>query len=296
MMNELPTESSGPFVSDGYELIDFGNGRRLERFGAYVLDRPSPAADGLPLFPERWRTADAVFQRTKGNLGKWLDRREIPPRWTIPWGRIVFELKRNDSGHVGVFPEQADNWGWLYQRIQGQETSPVLNLFAYTGGSTFAAALAGAEVVHVDAAQNVVAWARRNAELSGLANAPIHWVAEEAGKFVRREIRRGREYGGIILDPPSYGHGPRGEVFQFTKDIVPLLEGCFTLLRPDGFFLMTCHTAGYGTQNLTRLLHSLRPDLWQRGSILIRMMVIPSSSGRGLPSGMVVRWDSRGEE
>ncbi|HOA50854.1 MAG: class I SAM-dependent methyltransferase [Thermogutta sp.] len=283
-----------PFVTDDYELIDFGDSRRLERFGSVILDRPSPAAEGPPLYPDRWSQAHARFERTRGNRGRWVDRCHVPERWTIRWGPLVLELKRNESGHVGLFPEQVVNWSWLYHHItQSEKVGPVLNLFAYTGGSTLAAALAGAEVVHVDAARNVVAWAKRNAVLSGLENLPIHWIVEDARKFLRREVRRERRYWGIILDPPTYGHGPRGESFQLEKDIVGLLEAVFALLDWDrGFLLMTCHTPGYGTQKLTRLFHDLRPDLWQRGQITVRMMTIPSSSGRPLPSGMVVRWQS----
>lgn len=296
---ELPEKPLlDPFVTDDYELIDFGHGRRLERFGAVILDRPSPAADDAVLLPEAWSRADARFERTRGNFGRWVDVRKIPERWTIRWGPLVFELKRNESGHVGLFPEQVTNWSWLYHHIVGRERpGPVLNLFAYTGGSTLAAALAGAEVFHVDAARNVVAWAKRNAELSGLDQAAIHWIVEDARKFVRREIRRDRQYWGIILDPPSYGHGPRGEAFQLEKHIVGLLEAVFTLLDwENGFLLLTCHTPGYGTQKLTRLFHDLRPELWQRGRMTVRMMTISSTNGRILPSGMLVRWESEGDQ
>jgi len=283
-----------PFFTEDYELLDFGNGRRLERFGDIILDRPSPAAEGIPCFPELWAKADSRFRRTQGNFGQWLDVRAIPERWTIRWGPLSFELKRNQSGHVGLFPEQVVNWSWLYHHIKHHgPLGPILNLFAYTGGSTLAAALAGAEVFHVDAAQNVVGWARRNAEVSGLAQAPIHWIVEDARKFLRREIRREKQYWGIILDPPSYGHGPRGESFQLERHIVGLLEAAFSLLDWErGFFLMTCHTPGYGTQKLTRLFHDLRPELWQRGQMTVRMMTIPSRNGQVLPSGMLVRWDA----
>lgn len=281
-----------PFFTDDYELLDFGNGRRLERFGPVVLDRPSPAAENVPFSPELWAKADSRFQRTHGNFGEWLDVRDVPQRWTVRWGPLTFELKRNQSGHVGLFPEQVVNWSWLYHHIkQRGALGPVLNLFAYTGGSTLAAALAGGDVFHVDAAQNVVAWARRNAELSGLGQSPVHWIVEDARKFLRREMRREKLYWGIILDPPSYGHGPRGESFQLERHIVGLLEAAFALLDWErGFFLMTCHTPGYGTQKLTRLFHDLRPDLWQRGRMTVRMMTIPSTTGWVLPSGMLVRW------
>lgn len=285
---------ASPFRSEDYELLDFGGGRRLERFGYWILDRPSPAAESPMLKPELWSLAHSRFERLRGNSGRWVDRCEMPARWTLTWGPLVLELKRNESGHVGVFPEQAANWNWLYQRLKRfPPGGPILNLFAYTGGSTLVAALAGSEVFHVDAAKNVVAWAKRNAALSGLANASIHWIAEDARKFVRRELRRGRSYGGVILDPPSYGHGPRGESFKFQKDIEPLLSMCLDLLNTEhGFLLFTCHTPGYGTQQVTRLFHRLRPELWQHGALICRMMYIPSRQGNALASGMVLRWDA----
>ncbi|MBC7353329.1 MAG: class I SAM-dependent methyltransferase [Thermogutta sp.] len=287
---------AAPFQSQDYELLDFGGGRRLERFGAWILDRPSPAAEGPVARPQLWRMAHSRFERARGNVGKWVDQHDVPQRWTIQWGPLIFELKRNESGHVGLFPEQAANWNWLYRRLRANPPArPILNLFAYTGGATLAAALAGAEVVHVDAARNVVGWARRNAEHSGLESRPIHWIVEDARKFVRRELRRGKSYEGIILDPPSYGHGPRGEAFQFHKDIEPLVRMCFELMDPErGFFLFTCHTPGYGTQQVTRLIHGIRPEIWQYGAVKIRMMVIPGANGRLLPSGMMVRWDALG--
>lgn len=290
---ELEQWGSPPFQTTEYELLDFGEGRRLERFGGWILDRPCPAAQGQIAHPDLWPQAHARFERGQGNRGRWVDRCPLPSRWTLSWGKLVFELKRNESGHVGLFPEQVANWSWLYHRLTRlSATGPVLNLFAYTGGATMAGALAGAEIVHVDAAKNVVAWARRNAELSGLDKCPIHWIVEDAQKFLRREVRRGKQYGGLILDPPTYGHGPRGEVFQFERDIEPLLRLALDLLDAEkGFLLFTCHTPGYGTQLLTRLFHRIRPELWQKGELICRMMHIPASDGRFLPSGMLVRWD-----
>ena len=227
-------------TSEGYELLDFGDGRRLERFGPLTLDRPCPAAETFARqCPAAWQAADARFERSDENEGQWTCRRELPPRWEIALGRLVLELKRTEFGHLGVFPEQVENWRWLAEQLAdcpnlgGEKPSRlrVLNLFAYTGGSTLAAAAAGAEVVHVDAARNIVAWARRNAELSGLANAPIHWIADDALKFVTRELRRGRRYDAVILDPPSYGHGPHGEVWRLAQHLPQLLELCGQLAR-----------------------------------------------------------------
>ena len=171
--------------------------------------------------------ADARFDGRSEESGHWTCRRELPERWTITCGPWQFELKRTDFGHVGLFPEQVENWVWIGERVRAAgRPLRVMNLFAYTGGSTLAAAAAAAETVHVDAAKNTVAWARRNAELSGLSAAPIRWIAEDALKFVKRELRRGNRYDAVILDPPSYGHGPRGEVWRLSKHLPRLLSLC----------------------------------------------------------------------
>ena len=207
------------FSPDQYELLDLGSGRKLERFGDFVLDRPSPAAEGYrPSDPRLWVTAAARYQRTTGERGRWTKRDELPDAWTITYHDTKLTIKLTPFGHVGLFAEQQENWRWIDEQCRQFKQPPrVLNLFAYTGGSTLAAAHAGAEVVHIDAAKNVVHWARQNAELSGLVNAPIRWIAEDASKFVEREVRRGNRYQGIILDPPSYGHGPKGERWKIVN-------------------------------------------------------------------------------
>jgi 23S rRNA (cytosine1962-C5)-methyltransferase len=325
---------------DRYALLDFGDGRRLERFGRLVLDRPCPAAEGLQRADaDTWSQADARFEQserlaadgTSAQRGRWILRRELPERWTVSHGPLRFELKRTDFGHVGLFPEQAENWEWIVRvssplplgegqgeggvgngqqgsgfrgQNMGKSQSPhplplsqrergdtlrILNLFAYTGGASLAAAAAGAEVVHVDAARNVVAWARRNAELSGLANAPIRWIVEDAVKFVKRELKRGNHYDAVILDPPSYGHGPRGEVWRLGKHLPRLLSLCgqLTAGRPQ-FMLLTCHTPGYDPAALREMLLE---SLGGGGAALARQLTLRSAAGRELPSGTVVRWE-----
>ncbi|HEY2759098.1 MAG TPA: class I SAM-dependent methyltransferase, partial [Pirellulales bacterium] len=261
------------FISQQYELLDFGDGRKLERFGDRILDRPSPAADTEQRQQKQtvWSTASAVFERSSGSKefaapnsirGQWRTRHNLPA-WTISPilsnDKIQFELKLTDFGHVGIFPEQALHWDWIAQQIRASsgahgdsiENDPperfrVLNLFAYTGGSTLAAAAAGAAVTHVDAAKNIVAWARRNAELSALSAAPIRWIAEDAMKFVRREIKRGQQYDAIILDPPTYGHGAGGEVWKLDSHLPELLAMCKELIGPSpNFVILTCHSAPY---------------------------------------------------
>lgn len=280
------------FEPDDYELLDFGNGRKLERFGGIILDRPAPVAEGkTPARPDEWPRADAVFHRQSDNAGRWQWR--SPPResWTLAHDGMTFLLKPTDFGHVGLFPEQAENWEWMAGKTS-RSTRPlkVLNLFAYTGGATLAAAAAGAEVVHVDAARNIVAWARRNARLSGLEEAPIRWIVEDAAKFVDREVRRGNRYDAVLLDPPSYGHGPKGQTWKLTSDLPGLLEGCAELVgqRP-AFFLLTCHTPGYGPAELDAILSDLLFGRCQQG-VVSKKLLLTAGDGRRLPSGAVARW------
>jgi 23S rRNA (cytosine1962-C5)-methyltransferase len=285
------------FTPDQYQLLDFGDGRRLERFGQITLDRPCPAAEGVAQSdPVAWRQADARFDRSDGDEGRWTCRRKLPEQWEVRHGTMRLELKCTDFGHLGVFPEQADNWLWIAEQIRrfAPQTAPlrVLNLFAYTGGSTLATAAAGAEVVHVDAARNTVAWARRNAARSGLAEAPIRWIAEDAMKFVQRELRRGNSYDAVVLDPPSYGHGAHGEVWRLAEHLPPLLRLCgqLTALRRR-FLLLTCHTPGFEPPQLRRMLADSLEDS-DRGTIDARPLFLRTAAGRELPSGAVVRWEA----
>lgn len=275
------------FCPEQYELLDFGDGRKLERWGAHVLDRPSPPAEGVsPRQPAAWNTADTRYQRTSGDRGVWLPR--LPPAWTVRHDELVFELKGNDFGHVGLFPEQAENWDWLGRQVRAA-AAPVrlLNLFAYTGGATLAAAAAGAEVTHVDAARSVVQWARRNAELSGLQEAPIRWITEDAAKFVRREVRRGRRYEAIVLDPPSYGHGPHGEPWLLREHLPALLAGCAELLASAPCcLLLSCHSPGLTPQDLRIALR----EHWPRREVAGFSLALTTRDGRTLPSGVGARW------
>jgi 23S rRNA (cytosine1962-C5)-methyltransferase len=286
------------FTPEMYQLLDFGDGRRLERFGTLCLDRPCPGAESVvPAAPNRWAEADARFVRTDAQEGHWVEQHALPERWTIRHGAVTFELKRTEFGHLGVFPEQAACWDWIAEQVaqlrQGDEPFRMLNLFAYTGGSTLAAAAAGAEVTHVDSARNVVAWARRNAELSGLAESPVRWIAEDAVKYVERERKRGRQYDAVILDPPSYGHGPKGEVWRLDKDLPKLLVMCGELMatRPR-FLLLTCHTPEFGPERLAKMLEeTLRYG--DAGAFAASQLALPAATGRTLPSGVLVRWAAK---
>jgi 23S rRNA (cytosine1962-C5)-methyltransferase len=309
------------FSAKDYQLLDFGNGRRLERFGEITLDRLCPVAERMiQATPLIWPKAAARFESIDEQEGQWISRRELPDRWDIAHGTLRFELKCTPFGHIGLFPEQAENWDWIGARVQGsgfrvQESIPlanpqstekgeggsgktkngklkILNLFAYTGGSTLAAAAAGAEVMHVDAAQNIVDWARRNAELSGLTGAPIHWITEDAVKFTKRELTRGNRYDAVIVDPPSYGHGRRGEVWRLSKDLPQLLDMLSQLTAGNcRFILFTCHTPGYDSNRLADMLKEHFPDI-KNGKIEAKTLTIRSAAGQELPSGVVVRWSA----
>jgi 23S rRNA (cytosine1962-C5)-methyltransferase len=261
--------------------------------------------------PDLWATAHARFWRVRADAGNWHLGAEVPERWTVAAGALKFELKLSPTGQVGLFPEQAANWKWLGEQVraavdrgpQKRGQSPeekgtvpfsapfsVLNLFAYTGGSTLAAAAAGAEVVNVDAAGNVVDWARRNAELSGLAGRPVRWITEDALKFAKRELRRGNRYDAVILDPPSYGHGRRGEVWRLSKHLSRLLGICAELTAGRRrFVLLTCHTPDYGPERLKDMMAEAFGDT-DPGALSAGSLAISTPDGREMPSGVFVRW------
>lgn len=284
------------FVSDQYQLLDFGAGRKLERFGACVTDRPSPAAASAERRGgDAWARADARYERVQGARGRWSFERDVAAAWPIQFGPMTLELKFTDSGQVGLFPEQAGNWEWIADQVRAAgRPLRVLNLFAYTGGSTLAAAIAGAHVTHVDSATNVVAWARRNAAASHLENAPIRWIVDDAVKFARRELKRGRRYDAVMLDPPSYGHGPRGEAWTLGERLGELLEVCWALtVGTRAFLLLTCHSGALGSGNVLReAAISHAPDLAREGKLEAGDMALTSSAGARLHAGASVRWSA----
>ena len=282
------------FRTDQYQLLDFGDGRKLERFGTLVLDRPSPAAQGIAKSrPDRWPEADARFEKGEADQGTWRPAEAVADPWLIEHGTSHFHLKASPFGHVGVFPEQAANWDWIARQVAAAgRPLKVLNLFAYTGGSTLAAAHAGAEVVHVDAARNMIARAQENAAASGLADAPIRWIVEDALRFATREAKRGNRYDAVILDPPSYGHGPKGQVWRLTRDLIPLLEVCWQLTASRlAFVLLTCHSPGYGPSELRELL---APFLRTESPATIRSgpLTLIDEGSRRLNCGVFARWSA----
>ena len=229
-----------------YELLDSGAGRKLERFGKVVLSRPCSQAVWHPQLPSSvWRQADATFDREDGN--RWHNRSALPAQWMIEVDGILFQLSGTDFGHLGIFPEQRAQWRWIRSACAASRTpTRVLNLFAYSGGSTLAAALGGAEVCHLDASRGMVQWARENAARNGLAEHPIRWIVDDAHKFLCREERRGRHYDAIILDPPTFGRGQNNEMYKIEKDLPETLRLCRNLLSEHPLFvLLSAHTPGY---------------------------------------------------
>ena len=240
-------------MKDDYELIDSGDGRKFERFGAYTLVRPCSQAMWRPRDVAAWRAASATFDREAGN--RWHGRSALPKEWNIDTAGIRFKLSGTDFGHLGIFPEQREQWKWIREMVKGEcgkvkgdgegGRVSVLNLFAYSGGSTIAAAQGGAEVCHLDAAKGMVQWARENAALNGLQDRPIRWIADDAHKFLRREVRRGRRYDAVILDPPTFGRGANGELYKIERDLQETLGLVKEVLSAKPLFvLFSSHTPG----------------------------------------------------
>ncbi|MCE1253055.1 MAG: class I SAM-dependent methyltransferase [Anaerolineae bacterium] len=263
-MNETPELTLLPPLNwKDYDLLDTGNGLKLERYGPYRLIRPEPEAIWRPALAEKeWESAQAVFKPSaEENGGHWEYRQKLPERWMMNYGDLKFWTQTTASRHVGVFPEQGGEWDWMANQIRtAGRPLQVLNLFGYTGLATLAAAQAGASVTHVDASRKVVNWASENLALSGLKDKPVRWIVDDALKFVQREGRRGSGYDGIILDPPKFGRGPKGEVWEFYKLIPNLLQACYGALGPDPkFVIMTAYavkasavTLYYGLKDLMK--------------------------------------------
>ena len=274
-----------------YRLLDCGGGERLERWGKYTLARPDPQAIWPRTEPELWKRADAVYHRSSTGGGRW-EIRSLPESWTIGWREQTFNIKPMSFKHTGVFPEQAANWDFIAQQVRaaGRPVS-VLNLFAYTGGATLAAAAAGASVCHVDAARGMVAWARENAKSSGLSDAPVRYIVDDCKKFVQREIKRGRRYDAVIMDPPSYGRGPTGEVWKFENDIAPFLELCAGVLSPEPLFvIISSYTAGISPSVASYLLGTILLPRFGGKVEASELGLLCQSTGLALPCGHTARW------
>ncbi len=244
-----------------YALLDAGDDRRLESFGGVVVDRPAPTALEPARDPEAWASASARFDDSGLSAPSgWVTTPPPPDPWLVGVDGLTLELRATDNGQVGLFPEHGRLWPWLLDRIADRPRCAVLHLFAYTGATTLALARAGASVAHVDASRSAVAWARANADRSALADLPIRWLVDDAAAFVAREARRGRRYDGIVLDPPSYGHGPRGQGWRLGDDLGHLLDGCAAIAGPGAFVLLTTHTQGEDADRLADRLAAAFPE------------------------------------
>ncbi len=283
----------------GYELIDFGDGRKLERFGPFLLDRPAlGATDAAPVNPAAWNRASARYERDAAGAGHWQPAGVLPASWEAAAAGLVLELRPTPSGGVGLFPEQLDSAAWLEAACAGwsggggrEGAAPaVLNLFAHTGLLTLAAARAGAHVTHVDASRPAVAWARRNAALSGLGDRPIRWLVDDAPGFARRELRRGRRYDMVVLDPPTYGHGPGGGQWRLDAGLADLLVtvAALTAGRP-AFLQLTAHAAGLRPADLLEPLGAAFGVEATRAASVAPLQ-LGTANGRTLPAGLAVRW------
>lgn len=269
-----------------YKLIDSGNQQKLEQFGDVLLIRPCAQALWSPALSKSvWQKADASFTREGGN--QWQIHKKIPESWTVTIGDIHFKISPTDFGHLGVFPEHSLFWPAMVSSIKSKKDPHILNLFAYSGGATLAALKAGARVCHLDASKGMVTWARENAALNHLREAPVRWIVDDVMKFLIREKKRENYYDGIILDPPSFGRGNQGEVFKIERDIIPLLKACKEILTTMPLFVIfSTHTPGMTPLVMQHLMEEIMP----KGIIETGEMMIPNEK-RPLPCGSYVRWN-----
>ena len=276
-----------------FEILDCGSGEKVERWGKQILVRPDPQAI-WPKTPgvKAWKTADAHYNRSSSGGGKW-QIRHLPERWQIGYGELTFNIKPMNFKHTGLFPEQAANWDFSAAKIrQAGRPIRVLNLFAYTGGATLAAAAAGASVCHVDASKGMVGWARENAAASGLEKAPIRWIVDDCQKFIQREIRRGRQYDAIIMDPPSYGRGPSGEIWKIEDNAADFVQLATQVLSDDPLFvIINSYSTGLAPSVMGYILAQAMQARGFHGACESQELGLPASaSGLALPCGNTTRW------
>ncbi len=287
------TAPLSPGEPNAYALLDSGNGQKLECFGEVVLARPCAQAIWEPRHPDRWRAATATFDRAEGL--NWHGRDRVPASWVVPINGLRMKLSATDFGHLGVFPETRSLWDWITATLRRAATPDrtlnVLNLFAYSGGATLAAARAGCAVCHLDASRGMVDWARENAALNGLEQAPIRWIVDDVQKFLAREIRRERKYDAIILDPPSFGRGKNGELYKIERDLLDTLQACQAVLsRTPVFVLLTSHTPGFSPIVLRNLLAQRLGD----GRVECGEMLLTGATDvLELPNGNWTHWQPK---
>lgn len=279
--------------SETYSLLDFGNGERLEQWGPYRLRRPDPTSMGAAqLHPELWKETDADYRGEKGK-GEWVRKNPIPEHWNVSFGDLSLLARLTSYKHTGVFPEQRENWDWSRAEARKAKRSiTVLNLFAYTGGASIALAKDGHFVTHTDAARPSIGWAKENALLNQIAPDRIRWMLEDAATFATKEVKRGKRYDGIILDPPAYGHGPTGKTWRVERDLAPLLEQCALLLSDSPAFIVLNGYAQNDTPEsfrtlLAGVLHSKAPE--KVFEIESKELMLKANDGRELETGIVAR-------
>ena len=277
-----------------YKIIDMANGQKLEKWGKITLSRPDPQIIwNEKSFPNLWKEADAIYERSKTGGGSWKYNKKLPESWQIKYKNLTFNLKPMGFKHTGLFPEQAVNWDWMINKIKSENREiKVLNLFAYTGGATVACLSAGASVCHVDSSKGMVLWAKENVNSSGLADKKVRFIIDDVNKFVQREIRRGNFYDAIIMDPPSYGRGAKGEVWQFEDNIYDLVDLCTKVLSKNPlFFLINSYTTGISSTVLGNILN-LTVMKKYGGKIESGEIGLPMEKSKLiLPCGIYSRWE-----
>jgi len=275
-----------------FEVIDCSEGEKLERWKDYYLVRPDPQTIWkTECTHPKWNRPDAVYRRSKSGGGEW-QKNKLPERWTIDYKDLTFNVKPMNFKHTGIFPEQAANWDFIIDRVQNAgRLLNVLNLFAYTGGATLAAAYAGASVCHVDAAKGMVSWARENAASSNLADKPIRWIVDDCGAFVAREIKRGKKYDAIIMDPPSFGRGPSGELWKIEDNLYDFIKLCSGVLSDDPeFIILNSYTTGLAPSVAQYILSSVITPLYGGSTTCDELGLPVRESGLCLPCGAAARW------
>ena len=276
-----------------YEILDMANGEKLERWGNIYLIRPDPQIIWKDKsYPNKWGQANARYNRSNTGGGAWEYKKRLPESWQIKYKNLTFNIKPMGFKHTGLFPEQAVNWDWMIKKIKDSKREiNVLNLFAYTGGATVACLSAGAKVCHVDSSKGMTTWAKENVESSGLRDRPVRFIIDDVVKFVQREIRRGRKYDAIIMDPPSYGRGKNGEVWQFENNIADLVELCTKVLSDNPlFFLINSYTTGISAKVLENILYLNMKNV--KGTISSGEIGLPMKDSKlVLPCGIYGRWE-----
>ena len=278
-----------------YKILDMADGQKLEKWGNIILSRPDPQIIWKEkTFPSKWKEANATYHRSKTGGGSWEYHKKLPEQWQIKYKDLTFNIKPMNFKHTGLFPEQAVNWDWMISKIKNSNREiKVLNLFAYTGGATVACASAGASVCHVDSSKGMVTWAKENVTSSGLADKPVRYIIDDVVKFVNREIRRENKYDAIIMDPPSYGRGTNGEVWQFENNLYDLVDLCTKVLSDNPlFFLINSYTTGISSKVLENILN-LTISKKFKGKTSSGDIGLPMENSKlVLPCGIYGRWEN----